>query len=135
MSQLVTTAPKSESIHEPRRLQLVVPRLPSCDFAATVDFYVRGLGFTLLAEFDNQYLILQRDVAEVHLFAQADLDPLTNPTMCYLRVSELDKWLAQVQTAGLSFAPAGQLHTTPWGQREFALLDPNGNLLTFGEPA
>jgi catechol 2,3-dioxygenase-like lactoylglutathione lyase family enzyme len=133
MSQPVTATPLAEPAHSPQRLLFVVPRLPSCNFAATVDFYVRGLGFVVIAEYANQYLILQRDEAEVHFFTQADLDPLTNPTMYYLRVSGIDQWAAQALAAGLLFAPAGQLHITPWGQREFALLDPNGNLLTFGE--
>jgi len=33
----------------------------------------------------------------------------------------------------ISIHPNGYLETKPWGQREFALLDPDKNLLTFGE--
>jgi len=29
--------------------------------------------------------------------------------------------------------PNGHLEMKPWGQKEFALLDPDNNLLTFGE--
>jgi hypothetical protein len=29
--------------------------------------------------------------------------------------------------------PNGQLEIKPWGQKEFALLDPDHNLLTFGQ--
>jgi hypothetical protein len=29
--------------------------------------------------------------------------------------------------------PNGKLQNKPWGQREFALLDPDNNLLTFGQ--
>jgi hypothetical protein len=29
--------------------------------------------------------------------------------------------------------PNGALETKAWGQREFALLDPDNNLLTFGQ--
>jgi hypothetical protein len=29
--------------------------------------------------------------------------------------------------------PAGALQTKPWGQQEFAMLDPDNNLLTFGQ--
>jgi hypothetical protein len=29
--------------------------------------------------------------------------------------------------------PNGYLETKPWGQKEFSLLDPDNNLLTFGQ--
>jgi hypothetical protein len=29
--------------------------------------------------------------------------------------------------------PNGNLATKPWGQREFSVLDPDNNLLTFGQ--
>jgi hypothetical protein len=33
----------------------------------------------------------------------------------------------------ISIYPAGNLQTKPWGQKEFSILDPDHNLLTFGE--
>lgn len=36
---------------------------------------------------------------------------------------------------GVTVHPNGHLQTKPWGQREFALLDPDNNLLTFGQEA
>jgi hypothetical protein len=33
----------------------------------------------------------------------------------------------------LNFPKAGHIETKPWRQREFSLLDPDMNLLTFGE--
>jgi hypothetical protein len=29
--------------------------------------------------------------------------------------------------------PNGKLQTKPWGQKEFSILDPDNNLLTFGQ--
>lgn len=34
----------------------------------------------------------------------------------------------------VSIHPQGELQTKTWGQREFSLLDPDNNLLTFGQP-
>lgn len=34
---------------------------------------------------------------------------------------------------GVSIHPNGTLSKKPWGQKEFSLLDPDNNLLTFGE--
>lgn len=33
----------------------------------------------------------------------------------------------------VSIHPAGYLQAKPWGQKEFALLDPDNNLLSFGQ--
>ena len=33
----------------------------------------------------------------------------------------------------ISIHPNGPLEIKPWGQKEFSLLDPDGNLLTFGQ--
>ena len=33
----------------------------------------------------------------------------------------------------ISIHPNGNLEVKPWGQKEFSLLDPDNNLLTFGE--
>lgn len=32
-----------------------------------------------------------------------------------------------------SIIPNGQLEIKPWGQKEFSVLDPDNNLLTFGQ--
>jgi hypothetical protein len=40
-----------------------------------------------------------------------------------------------LQERGVAIHPNGQLALKPWGQREFSLLDPDNNLLTFGEAA
>ena len=34
---------------------------------------------------------------------------------------------------GIVKHPNGPLETKPWGQKEFSILDPDNNLLTFGE--
>jgi len=33
----------------------------------------------------------------------------------------------------VSIHPDGNLEAKPWGQKEFSILDPDNNLLTFGE--
>ena len=33
----------------------------------------------------------------------------------------------------ISIHPAGHLKTKPWKQKEFSMLDPDNNLLTFGQ--
>lgn len=63
----------------------------------------------------------------------ADLDPRTSISACYLYVSDADALHAAWQAAGVE----GRL-TSPknslYGLREFAYIDPDGNLLRVGSP-
>lgn len=116
----------------PTMLTAIIPKLPMRDPVATRTYYVDQLGFTIEGEYDN-YLIVERDGVELHFFLYEDLDPRENYGQVYIRVHGIDvlhdMWSAQ----GVSIHPNGALSDKPWGQREFALLDPDHNLLTFGE--
>lgn len=115
-------------------LTAIHPKLPMRDPAATRTFYTRGLGFHIIGEYHN-YLIIQRDALELHFFLSKDLDPLSNDGQVYLRTSQIDALYRTLQAGGVAIHPNGALATKPWGQREFALLDPDNNLLTFGQRA
>jgi hypothetical protein len=79
------------------------------------------------------YLILQRDEAEIHFFEFKDLDPATNYGQVYIRTEKIESLLQSLLAKGVALHPAGALESKPWGQREFSFLDPDNNLLTFGE--
>ena len=53
--------------------------------------------------------------------------------MVYIRVQDIGAWYDSLVEAGVAIHPNGALATKPWGQREFSLLDPDHNLLTFGQ--
>lgn len=40
---------------------------------------------------------------------------------------------ATVVAAGTAIHPNGGLETKPWGMKEFAVLDPDHNLITYGQ--
>ncbi len=69
-------------------------------------------------------MILSHEEVELHL-AQMDVEPSQNPSGVYLRVSGIDEL---ARTFGAT--PEDK----PWGQREFALSDPDENLIRVGEP-
>ena len=51
-----------------------------------------------------------------------------------LKVDEsIEKIYQEVQSNGIKIHPNGNLETKPWNQKEFAIIDPNGTLLTFGQ--
>jgi catechol 2,3-dioxygenase-like lactoylglutathione lyase family enzyme len=107
------------------------PKLPMRDKAATRDFYIRQLGFRECGTTDYEgYLMLAKDGIELHF---KDLDPKENYGQVYIRVDAIDAWYQWLLDHQVVLHPNAPLHTKPWGQREFSLLDPDHNLLTFGQ--
>ena len=110
------------------------PKLPMRDKAVTKDYYLNKLGFKTSGENDfDGYLIVHRDNIEIHFFAFKDLDPEENYGQVYIRTNEIDKLYQTLLDSKVSIHPNGHLENKFWGQREFSLLDPDKNLLTFGQ--
>ena len=102
------------------------------DKRKTQAFYLEGLGFSELADYGN-YLILKKDEIEIHFFEFLALNPLENYGQVYIRVNRIDDFYQTLLDNKVRIHPNGFLDNKPWGQREFSLLDPDHNLLTFGE--
>jgi catechol 2,3-dioxygenase-like lactoylglutathione lyase family enzyme len=111
----------------------VHPKLPMRDQAVTQDFYVNQLGFEVVGDYPG-YLLVARDHIEIHFFEFKELDPRQNYGQVYIRTDDIEAlYQAMLTTARASIHPAAPLQTKPWGQKEFAVLDPDNNLLTFGQ--
>ena len=111
----------------------IVPKLPYIDKQQTIDYYVNKLRFKLQSEYED-YLILAQNSVELHFFSYPDLKPDKSDFMIYLRVDkEIEALYQQYQSDGVAIHPNGKLGDRPWKQREFAIIDPNGTLLTFGQ--
>lgn len=119
----------------PGKLHIAIPRLLTNDVKATSEWYVRNLGFTASFFYPDaetaEYAGLRRDEIELHL-SHAIVDPRKNETMVYIRVEGIEELYAQARANGVVH-PNGHLQRKPWRQLEFAVLDPNGNLLTYGQ--
>ncbi|HMQ74777.1 MAG TPA: VOC family protein [Flavobacteriales bacterium] len=113
-------------------LTAVIPKLPSRDLQVTRAYYVDQLGFAVAGSYPD-YLIVERDGLQLHFFVATDLDPLANDGQVYVRTDGIDHLYSTLVDRGVAIHPNGALATKPWGQREFALLDPDHNLLTFGQ--
>lgn len=115
---------------------VAIPTLPSRELAATVAFY-RALGFEGdVHPFSADYAILCRGELELHFFTHRDLVPADSCAGCYLRVLDVDTlhraWSAcRLPRQGIPRIDA--LEDKPWGLREFAVVDPDGNLLRVGQ--
>lgn len=110
------------------------PKLPMRNKAATWDFYIHQLGFSVFGSADyDGYLMVEKDQVQLHFFAFEDLNPLENYGQVYIRTDNIQELYEAALAKQLTFPAAGHLRAQPWGVTEFSLLDPDHNLLTFGQ--
>ena len=110
------------------------PKLPMRDKNVTREYYTNKLGFKVYgsADFDG-YLMIEKDQIQIHFFEFKELDPKENYGQVYIRIDQIDKLYQSFLDNNVEIHPNGPLEIKPWGQKEFALLDPDSNLLTFGQ--
>ena len=115
-------------------LKAIHPKLPMRDKKSTKDFYTNKLGFKEYGNEDFQgYLMMQLDNIQIHFFEFRDLDPNENYGQVYIRSDNIDSFYQTLLDNKVYIHPNGQLEEKPWGHREFSILDPDKNLLTFGQ--
>jgi catechol 2,3-dioxygenase-like lactoylglutathione lyase family enzyme len=110
------------------------PKMPMRNKSATKDFYVNKLGFRNVGSSDyDGYLMVEKDSIEIHFFEFKELEPKENYAGVYIRTNNIEILYKSLLDNKISIHPNGKLQTKAWGQKEFALLDPDNNLLTFGQ--
>lgn len=113
-------------------IKTIIPKLPFIDKQKTTTFYAK-IGFSLLSDYGD-YILLSCDTVEIHFFSYPTLIPEKSDFMIYLKVDTgIEKLYQEVQSKGIKIHPNGTLETKPWNQKEFAIIDPNGTLLTFSQ--
>ena len=114
----------------------VYPVLAVRDVSRAIGFYVDRLGFRLAFRDDPsspRYAGIQRDAVELHLQWHDEIDfqgVEAGTIMLRLFVDDPDALFAEYRDKGV-FHDRTALRDTPWGTREFAFFDPDGNGLTF----
>lgn len=104
------------------------------DKSATKEFYLNKLGFRSVGATDyDGYLIIGKDNIQIHFFEFKSLDPKENYGQVYIRTNDIEKLYQSLLDNKVPIHPNGALQSKPWGQKEYALLDPDNNLLTFGQ--
>ncbi len=112
----------------------IIPKLPMRDKAITRSYYVDKLGFRDAGNEDfEQYLIVEKDHLQIHFFEFKTVDPEMNYGQIYVRTDNIDELYQTLLENKVDIHPNGHLANKPWQQREFSLLDPDNNLLTFGQ--
>jgi DNA-binding transcriptional MerR regulator len=122
------TAMRDDS--SPAQLERAIPVLASLDIEATQRFYAEKLGFTAVARYPD-YGIVERDGVQIHFWLTDDAD-IPKATSCRVDVDGVDHLYDEMSASGVVH-PNGPLTDQPWGLREFAVLDGDGNMIKFGQ--
>jgi catechol 2,3-dioxygenase-like lactoylglutathione lyase family enzyme len=116
--------------------EIAIPTLPSRSVNDTIAFYER-LGFTGGPHAaDSGYAILRRGDVELHFFTHRALKPAESSAGCYIRVLDVvgvHRAFSSSRLPGAGIPRIEALEDKPWGLREFALVDPDGNLIRIGQ--
>jgi hypothetical protein len=107
------------------------PVLASLDIARSVAFFEAQLGFLQIHLEPGVYGIVARDGVRVHFWA-CDDRRIAEATSCRIQVTDIQTLYERCVDKAIVH-PNAPLAEQPWGTREFAILDPDGNLVTFHE--
>lgn len=112
-----------------------IPVLPTRCAHRAKAFYEQ-LGFRAIAGSSApDYVMLRAGEVEVHFFHWPSLEPESSQALQHIRVRDADAlhqaW-SRVALPAQGLPRMSQLSETPWGVRQFALVDPDGNCLSFG---
>jgi catechol 2,3-dioxygenase-like lactoylglutathione lyase family enzyme len=110
-------------------LRQIMPGLPLDDVPAGVAHYRDVLGFTVNYQ---QHDLGVMDCDDVRLLLIARTDRHTGIGSAYLYVENVDALYSELRAKGANVQ--GEPVSRPWGLREFRVLDPEGNEITFGQP-
>lgn len=112
-------------------IRSAVPIIPGRDLLATTGWYRDKLAFEV-RYVESEYAIVQRDGVEVHFWGPSGIDPSASMTMFRLGVSGIADLYSRCEGDGLVH-PNAPLERKSWGTEEFAVVDCDGNLVTFFE--
>jgi len=124
-----------------------IPSLPVREIGQSIAFYRDQLGFSV-AHAEGEFAILKRDAVELHLWAARDegwrqrSGPpvvsgaesfIAGTASCRVGVAGIEELYRELAPRGILHSK-GELRDQAWGDRDFAVVDPDNNLLTFFEP-
>ena len=112
------------------RMTALVPMLQTNDMARTRQWYEDVLGFRCVAAQGDEWCRLERDQVAIMFMRNAHLGAPHATATQYIFVDDVHALLAGIR--GRCTAEWGP-EAMPYGMTEFAIKDPNGYLLSFGQ--
>jgi catechol 2,3-dioxygenase-like lactoylglutathione lyase family enzyme len=125
-------------VDQPRFLA-AVPALPVSDERRAVAFLIDALGMQEVQHEGRGIGFLRRDQVQIQLWVPDGSAPgaeryLAGSASCRVEVTGIDELYRHCLALGVVH-PNAPLTDQPWGMREFAILDPDHNLITLYERA
>lgn len=112
------------------RFIALVPMLQCSDIEATKVWYKAVLGFGCVAELGQEWCRLERDDAAIMFMRNDHLGQSQATATQYIYVDDVMRlWNSIKDQCAAEWGP----EKMPYGMLEFAIKDPNGYLLSFGQ--
>ena len=112
------------------RFSALVPMLQTKDMRRTRDWYISVLGFAVSGERGEEWCELRRDDVAIMFMNNDHLGPPEATATQYIRVDDVrGLWASIEDRCTAEWGP----EEMPYGMLEFAIRDPNGYLLSFGQ--
>jgi catechol 2,3-dioxygenase-like lactoylglutathione lyase family enzyme len=114
-----------------------IAQLRTLDLAGSIRFYVDILGFELVFEYGDFYAGLRVGAQMIHLKRVERPDPSITYVAdgdhlhLYLETDDVAAFAAVIEAQGVALSRS--VHDTPWGTREFVLLDDQGHTIHVGQ--
>jgi uncharacterized glyoxalase superfamily protein PhnB len=108
-----------------------VPILSVSDLGEALDYYERVLGFEVEWKWGDPPRLASvcRDRVEVNLSLSSEPNPAISKV--YFQMAGVDAYYSELNRTGAKVAVV--LADRPYGMRDFKIVDPSGNELSFGE--
>jgi uncharacterized glyoxalase superfamily protein PhnB len=110
-------------------LNKIMPELPLADVSAGIAYYQNVLGFEINYQ-QGDLGVMDRDAVRLLLVARTARH--ADRGAAYVYVDDADALHAELRANGATIEREPESH--PWGLRDFRVVDPEGNRLTFGQP-
>lgn len=114
-----------------------IPQLRTTDLAASVRFYTTTVGLTLAFQYEDCYAGIRAGSHVFHLKLVDECDPSIDFVArgehfhLYLETDDAAALATELRNKGVTLVK--DVHDTPWGTREFAIKDDQGDTLYVGQ--
>ena len=115
----------------------VIPQIRTTNLDESVDFYVSKLGFELAFKYEDFYAGIKVGEQSIHLKLVDSKDPSIpfvsdgDHLHLYFTTDDVDTEARKLERNGVVFRR--NVADTPWGMREFSIVDNQGHVLCFGQ--
>src|SRR6266700_180874 len=129
MRRLIGGIPMVQPVSGPSEFEAISPVFPVSDVPAASTFYCESLGFDLDWTWGNPPT--HANVRRGRISLSLAFDPShAGSGNAYIELRGVDAYIAELRNRHVAL---GELADRPYGMRDFAVTDPSGNRLVFGE--